>query len=182
MTDVVDALRSHPDSLGFSLRLGRNTTFCYMNNVDQHPPDFLPLTKDILKFNWINAEQDFGYPLEVSSSVYRAHEILPFLLKIPFNNPNHLEGGMNWFKDVFATHRPDLLCFEQSVAFSNPINIVQRVSPANRVGTHRHYSTEELAVLFDQGNQIRIEAYRGLIPISCHQEVDLVFEKREAFR
>jgi len=179
MIDVMDALRDHSDSLAFSLRLGRNTTFCYMNNVAQHPPDFIPVDNNVLKFNWIDADQDFGYPLEVSSSAYRAIEVLPLLLMIKFNNPNHLEGGMNLFKDVLASQSPALLCFKKSVAFCNPVNKVQTIAAKNHAGLVYSYNTEELAEKFDRGKRIDVQFYSGFVSNSCHQEVELIFTSQK---
>jgi len=71
---------------------------------------------------------------------------------------------------------PSLLCFENSVAFCNPINIIQE-QVINRSGVNYEYSTDRLAQLFADGYRIDIGAYTGFIPNSCHQEVELVFEK-----
>lgn len=178
LSEIIECLTTHKDALGFSLRLGKNTTYCYMNNCEQQLPVFQPTDANIQKYKWTNADQDFGYPLEVSSSVYRLVDILPILLGKKFDNPNLLEGGMNEYKNRFASTQPFLLCYNRSVAFCNPINLVQTVSPQNRAGTKRHYSSTELANLFDAGNRINFEAYHHATPASCHQEMDLVFEKK----
>lgn len=178
LSEITECLEMHKDALGFSLRLGKNTTYCYTNNCEQQLPFFQPLDANIQRYNWVNADQDFGYPLEVSSSVYRLFELLPILLGINFNNPNFLESGMSACKNRFASTSPFLLCFNQSVAFCNPINLVQTACPQNRVGTKTHYSSNELANLFDAGNRIKFEVYHHITSSSCHQEMDLVFEKR----
>ena len=178
LSEIIACLEMHKDALGFSLRLGKNTTFCYMNNREQQLPLFQPIDANIEKFKWTNADQDFGYPLEVSSSVYRLIELLPILLGINFDNPNSLEGGMNVCKNRGFSTRQSLLCFKESVAFCNPINLVQTECLKNRVGTKKHYTSNELADLFDAGNRIKFEVYHHVTPSSCHQEMDLVFEKR----
>src|SRR5271165_4937382 len=40
MMEIVDKLRREPQMLGFSLRLGRNTTHCYTMNKPQRLPAF----------------------------------------------------------------------------------------------------------------------------------------------
>jgi hypothetical protein len=180
--ELTTCLSLHQDALGFSLRLGRNTTYCYMNDRPQEIPPFHPLGGNVHKFDWTKGDQDFGYPFEVSSSVYRLTDVLPALLRTKFDNPNLLEGGLSLCKDQFAMVRPFLLCYGQSAAFCNAINLVQTASPNNRAGSKPSYSVSELAGLFDAGHRIRIEAYDGLVPTSCHQEIDLVLEKRAASR
>lgn len=176
-----DALIAHPDALGVSLRLGINTTYCYPVDRRQALPTFTSLTDGMLKFNWTNAQWDFGYPLEVSSSLYRLGELFPFLSGLSFNNPNSLEGRMAARARLFKKSKPFLLCYENSVTFCDPINKVQTVT-ANRAGSVVEYSSDHLAQLFESGYRIKVEAYTGFVPNACHQEVALNFEKREAAR
>ena len=127
------ALQSTPDALGVSLRLGKNTTYCYAHDHAQRLPEFSFQTGGFLKFNWTKAEFDFGYPLEVSSSVYRAKEIVPLVCGLNFRNPNDLEGHMAAHSRWYKTKFPFLLCKEKSITFCNPINIVQTTTE-NRAG------------------------------------------------
>ena len=87
-------LQEHKNVLGFSLRLGLNTTYCYTLKVKQNPPEGKFLEDNVYKFQWLDAEADFGYPLEVSSSVYSLNKIVPLLLAKKYNNPNELEGQL----------------------------------------------------------------------------------------
>lgn len=173
---VRKALAARPKSLGFSLRLGRNATFCYMLDMPQLVPPFTRLAEQVFCFDWTTAEGDFGYPLEISSSVYQLHELLPLLFKLPFDNPNTMEGHMAARARLFQVRKPELLCYEKSVTFCNPINRVQEVS-INRAGILEEYSPEYLAKMFDDGYRIKVEAYAEFVSDACHQEMDLVFEK-----
>ena len=94
LSHVVHLLQERPSALGCSLRLGMNTTYCYSHDSAQSLPNFKHLSGGALVYEWVTAEFDFGYPLEISSSVYRAQEIIPFLLGLEFENPNTLEGEM----------------------------------------------------------------------------------------
>ncbi|MCL5126495.1 MAG: hypothetical protein M1511_18745 [Deltaproteobacteria bacterium] len=179
LSEIIECLAMRRDALGFSLRLGENTTYSYMSDREQQLPVFEPVDSNVQKYMWTKADQDFGYPLEVSSSIYRLVDVIPILLEIKFDNPNLLEGGMNKRRNRFASTRPFLLCYNRSVAFCNPVNLVQTVSLQNRAGTKRHYSPTELANLFDAGNRINFEAYHHTTPVSCHQEMELVFKKRD---
>lgn len=180
LSEAVQTLTQHPQAIGFSLRLGRNTNFSYMANTYQNLPEFQTASPNgnILKFQWTNGEYDFGYPLEVSSSIYRLKDILPLILGIRFNTPNFLEGHMAQRANKFLKLLPELLCYQESVTFCNPINLVQNVS-ANRAGSSVSLSTQALARLFDEGYSVDVEKYIGFTPNSCHQEVELRIKKRD---
>jgi len=180
LAEINTALMTHPDVLGFSLRLGKNITHSYMLRRDETQPIFNLAGKNIQSFRWTDGDMDFNYPLEVSSSVYRLTDVISSLIGVHFTNPNLLEGGMNVNKVRFLASRPNLLCYSSSVAFCNPINIVQTVSLENRRGGQVQYSSNELADLFDQGKRIDIDSFYHFVPNSCHMEVDLSFFQNEA--
>ena len=174
---VLSTLAEHGDVLGFSLRLGRNTTYCYSADQPQPTPPFFAPASGLLKFNWLKAGYDFGYPLEVSSSVYLDVVIAPFLVSVPFGNPNELESAMASRTNVFRKSHPALLCFEQSVTFCNPVNLVQSFHP-NRAGEQYPYGVDDLLESFERGERIDVQAYSGFAPNACHQEVPLHFFKQ----
>jgi hypothetical protein len=178
MGNVVDALRSNSDALGFSLRLGKNTTYSYMQDRLQPLPPFVELQDNTLKYIWPDAAQDFGYALEVSSSAYRARELSPYALGLSFDTPNGFEAEIAGRKKRFDRKFPYLLCFSQSVTFCNPVNKVQQGFDQNRASQLYAYSPDELAERFERGDRIRVETYSGFVPSACHQEVELTFEKR----
>ena len=99
------------------MRLGANTVYCYALHSSQTPPNFTKVTSDILKYDWTSAEQDFGYPLEVSSSLYRVKDIYPILVQIHFRNPNTLEDQLATNKHIYVKTRPNLLCGKLSLTF-----------------------------------------------------------------
>jgi len=175
--EVTDALSRRRAALGFSLRLGRNTETCYAFNKPQSLPAFDAVTERILEYTWTEAEYDFAYPLEVSSSVYRTRELLPAMLGMKFRNPNTLESALTAVAPTFASDRPRLLCFRQSVTFANPINKVQ-TDYANRSGQNPRYDSRSLARLFEEGYRIDIEKYNGLIPSGVHHEAPLELTTR----
>lgn len=174
LADIIDNLTANPDAIGFSLRLGRNTCHNYNRNVDMTLPDFQIAADGILKYDWTDQKYDFGYPLEVSSSVYRTEEILPLLQQLDFPNPNMLEGLMAANTNLYRQARSTLLCYNLSVTFCNPINLVQTVC-TNKTGNNDQYSAENLAAMFAEGHSIDINQYNGLIPFGCHQDVELFF-------
>lgn len=178
LQSMVHALDANPDGIGFSLRLGLNTTYCYSKNSPQGLPSFMPVNEGILKFDWTTGVLDFGYPLEVSSSVYSSKLLWNLLNQIPFSNPNTLESRMASSRKYYQFTHPYLLCFEQSATFCNPINKVQKVWD-NRSGSNQEYSVAQLSEKFSEGYRVRVESYSGFSPNACHQEVDLILEKSE---
>ncbi len=173
-----DALDAHSDALGFSLRLGVNTTYCYSLGRPQRLPVSTKLESGILKFRWPGAQGDFGYPLEISSSLYRARMVMDFVSGLRFNSPSTLESQMALHAGDFSRRHPALLCFEHSVAFCAPVNRVQEVFD-NRAGAVDKYSIQHLADLFDEGRRINVRSLTGFEPNACHQEVELNFERRD---
>ncbi|MHC5060097.1 MAG: FkbM family methyltransferase [Planctomycetota bacterium] len=174
LADTIGLLNKNHNAIAFSLRLGKNTTYSYARNRQVPLPHFWYATKSILKYDWTNSQSHFAYPLEVSSSIYRTADIEPLLEQLSFDGPNMLEGLAAANAQIYAKSRPAMLCFEQSVTFCNPINIVQNVSE-NRAGNIEKYSTDSLAKMFEQGLRIDVKHYAGFLPNSPHQEVELKF-------
>jgi hypothetical protein len=174
LSRIAAALDEHPAALAFSLRLGRNTTTCYSKSCGQRLPDFRPAGDRQLVFRWVGEEGDFGYPLEVSSSVYRTADVIGLLSLLPYANPNRLEQRLAAVRMLFALRRKDLLCFDRSVAFCAPLNKVQSVL-SNRSGEVDGYSSQSLHRLFEQGIRVDVDALSGFEPHSAHQEIELPF-------
>ncbi len=176
LIDIADYLQKNTDAIGFSLRLGKNTNYCYPRNKKQSLPAFRQIDTGILKFNWTQAEFDFAYPLELSSSFYRTSDVLALLDKLEFNNPNVLESQMATNACEFAEYKPALLCCEYSVTFCNPVNKVQSVWN-NRSSNNKIYSAAVLAEMFDDRIRIDVERYSDFVPNACHQETQLYFKQ-----
>jgi hypothetical protein len=137
--EITSALESETSAIAFSLRLGRNIEFCYSHNdAPQKMPEAVEIpsaetngsegaSKEsgrIFRFRWVDAGYDFGYPMEVSSSVFRVHQILFVLPPTEtIKQPNALEERIDAKKGRFAQSHPYLLCFEYSAAFCNPLNV-----------------------------------------------------------
>ncbi len=169
---AVEALQSNTDAVGFSFRLGRNTTNSYVLERSQVLPEFVQLAEGMLKYPWRNGDGDFAYPLELSSSLYRAPDMLRLFRGLEFSNPNTLESQMSIRAGRFARRTPYMLCWERSVAFSAPVNRVQTVFE-NRVGQREEFSLENMSAAFDRGQRIDVARLDGFVPSACHQEVRL---------
>lgn len=171
LNGITTILNATPDAIGFSLRIGRNTTSCYSMQCEQPLPAF-ESAPPALRFHWSGQVGDFGYPIEVSSSVYRCADLIPLLRTLPYNNPNRLEQGLSAASTLFARRLPTLLCFEQSVAFCAPVNKVQSVLD-NRSGAQEEYSSEALNALFLAGYRVDVASLCGFTPKAAHVEIEL---------
>jgi GT2 family glycosyltransferase/glycosyltransferase involved in cell wall biosynthesis len=173
LEENLEDLSAHPQALGYSLRLGENTTYCYSLNRSQPKPVMQVCASGTRAFTWVGAEADYGYPLEVSSSIYRASDILPLLSQLEYKNPNSLEGHLAESVSALASRLPLLLCPPQSLTFCAPINKVQSVAD-NRAGERFGISAEALAEEYRLGRRLDVQSYYGFVPNACHQEVELV--------
>ncbi len=172
VSSLCHSLEHHPDALGFSLRLGTNIQHCYPVDQPQNHPDFEQAEPEVLRYNWPMAKHDFGYPLEVSSSLYRAHDILPLLEELSFSDPNTLEAQLAGASCRFIGQRDSILCAPRSLAFCIPVNKVQTVCH-NRSGENPRYSIDNLADLYADGYRINVTRHLGFVPTACHQEIEL---------
>lgn len=165
-------LFSHNKILGFSLRLGRNVNWFHIRNVSMKQPEFQKTNDNCFYFKWPGADIDFGYPLEISSSIYRSKDIAS-LLKGIRGDPGDIEGHLSRKKRLFIQSRNYLLCFSKSVAFATPVNIV-RDNTCCPAGRKYFYPVKKLASLFDQGFRIDISPPSEKIN-ACHTEVEYKF-------
>lgn len=162
--------------LGFSLRLGKNTKYCYPLNIKNEIPMFKEVGNSMIMYDYTRGiVGDFYYPLEVSSSIYKSEDILKVLTGYTFNNPNELEWYMHISRNLLR-NKPLMLCYKTSVAFCNPINKVQNVND-NRAGTNTIYSPLSLLKKYEQGYRIKDSRFYYLVPDGCHQEVDFRFDR-----
>ena len=174
VSKVLSAIEANPRSIGFSLRLGLNNTYCYMKSRDQRVPQCERLAEGVLKYQWKPEECDFGYPLEVSTSIYRSNHMYNLFSQIDFKNPNTLESMMDCCKQAFNEF-PELLMYEKSPSFGNPVNLVQTVKQDNKYAKDMSYSTQNLLELFEKGYSIDVERFYGFVPKGVQQEAEYNF-------
>lgn len=171
---AVGNLYNNRKAIGFSLRLGYNTTYSYASDKEMVTPDFTNIAENVLKYDWITERNntDFGFALEVSGTVYRSRDLLFVMANTQWNNPNALELAlyMNLMSFRFL---PEMLCFDKSVCFSNPVNKVYTDNNNNRVGVNEKYSVENLLTKYEEGFRVPYNKFYKFLPNSCHQEVDL---------
>ncbi len=175
---AIRELESSDLAIGFSLRLGANTTYCYTVDAPQDPPAFTTRGPGVLAFPWPGASLDFGYPFDLSSSIYRSRDLETPLGRMRFDNPNEMEAQLAATAPTAGRRRPELLCLERSAAFSIPANLVQTVA-RNRSGTRPDKSPERLAAAFERGARIDVASYADFPNVACHQDVALQIREKD---
>jgi hypothetical protein len=175
-----DILDYYPNNVGVSFRLGTNTKYCYSMSQRQNIPAFTRKYtgkyQDFLEYDWRTSMADFSYSLEVSSSLYRVSDLRE-ILEGEYKNPHDLEWNMYLSLGKFVYNFPNLVCYEKSVAFCNPVNKVQTVNH-NRAGNNFYYSPDDLLIKFEQGYRIDDRPFDGFVSNGCHQEVEFEFYKK----
>jgi hypothetical protein len=172
LKEIDSLLDEQTKAIGFSLRLGTNTQYCYPLDMHQECPACIKVRDNVLMFGWNSAEYDYGYPLELSSSIYRTLDIIPLLQNLSYNNPNQMESVLSQNAFYFYPTRPVIMCYETSVAFCNPINKIQDFNN-NRHGTNIEYSSDSLLTKWEKCGRIDISKFNGFVSNSCHQEVNI---------
>jgi hypothetical protein len=179
LAQIIKILKQEKNALGFSLRLGLNTKYCYSMDKSQEIPEHIVLNKSIMLWDWAKGEWDFGYPFEVSSSVYSIADVSLFT-GFKFVNPNQFEFLMDRMKQGFYKHHPMMTCFKQSVCFANPINKI-RPDNNNRAGVDREMSVIALLDKFEQGYRADPKQFNKFVPDACHVEKKLELKKLDEF-
>jgi hypothetical protein len=167
---VLEDLNSSEDNIGFSLRLGKNTTKCFpYGDAIQNIPEMTLVRDNVYTYQWRPAELDYGYPFEISSSCYLMESVLSMLKDMDYSSPNTLEAAMVTNTDYFAIDKSLLLCFDKSVMFSVPSNRVQ-VYNQNRAGD---VNVDELLRLFMSGQRMDSSIFYHYENHSAHELVDV---------
>ena len=154
----------------FSLRLGKNTTFCYTMNV----PNQIVVseeTENTVAWDWQKSWYDFGYPLSVDGHIFRTKEISKLSKSLNFSNPNTYEAALQ----IYETFPRNLMeSYQQSKLVGIPANVVQNVFP-NKNGEKFGFSVENLNEKFINGVYIDLEILDFSDIKGCHQEIEYKF-------
>lgn len=155
---------NNPQILTLSLRLHPRLNYCYPARINQTSP---PMNEGV--FNWVGKMGDFGYPMSLDGHFFRTENITPYLYNIRYTGPNDLESQMA----MRPIPIPNMMCYETSKIMNLPLNKVQDFN--NNV--HGHITAEFLNDRFLNGERMSLDNIRGFDNTSCHQEMDIQFEK-----
>jgi len=162
--DKVKMLEDDKNVLCLSLRLHPRLSYCYPARVKMVSPS--PDKNN--KFNWVGKTGDYGYPMSLDGAIFRTSEILYRLQHLNYSNPNTLESNLA----AMPIKKPFMLMYDKSIIVNNPANKVQDFNQ----NVHGNISAEYLNVEFIKGKKISLKNSKGIENISCHQEIDIIFE------
>jgi hypothetical protein len=160
-----------PDVLCLSLRLGRNTMFCYPHNRT-HPLPAFEQRGTLLVWDWTRASGDFGYPGSLDGHVFRGATLRAALYDcLPSASPNQIEDHL--VRAVDGDRRL-MACYQHSHLVGLPINVVNRTH-ANRNSQSHHYPVASLLQRYLAGERINQDALDFSDVRGAHQEIRLAF-------
>ncbi len=171
----LETLNNNPDSVAFSLRLGRHLNFCYSTQQSQRLPEkFVKTGSDILGWRFKGTDWDWNYPLSVDGHVLRRDDLLEFLKVLPktWNSPNSFEGMLSHLHPNI--NKPVMHCFEKSIVFNIPHNKVQ--TEVDNV--YSGGSEKDLLILWESGKKIDISTFQQIDNTAAHQLVPLTYIDR----
>lgn len=162
-------LMAHSDVLTVSLRLGKNTSFCYPLEEAQKVP---PMTwrHGMFVFPWRKSQHDFSYPGSIDANVWRKSHLRLLLREGLWDSPNTLEEHLN--REASRSTIPLIACYKQSLIFGNPVNVVQSTHP-NRNGASFPRSVKDLNDGYLRGERLRVENLKVGTVRAAHHEVEL---------
>jgi hypothetical protein len=154
----------------FSMRLGKNTVYCYALDTENSLMEFEE-SAGLIKFDWSHHPADYGYPLSLDGHVFRTNEITRMTKVISFSNPNTYEANLQVFRDDLPRK---MTSYARSALVGVPANKVQRVFD-NRYGDEFYFSTSDLNTRYLSGERIDLSAMDFSVIDGCHQELDYKF-------
>jgi len=162
--DKVKLFDKDDNILCLSLRLHPNLTYCYPARVRMIKP---PLD-EYNRFKWIGKSGDYGYPMSLDGHLFRTSDIIDKFKKFNYYNPNTLESSLA----MSPIRKPLMLMYDKSIIINNPANKVQNFN--NNV--YGNISAKFINDQYLNGKKISLKSYDGVDNISCHQEIDIIFE------
>lgn len=135
------------DVIGYSLRLGR-----HINGARE------------LKWDWTKASHHWGYPFELTGTVYKTYLVRALIDVLPgITGPNELECVVNeWLTEVqcpqLMQRNPTASCISQDV---NQVAVGEYISKGHR-GTGEH-EVNNLERLYQEGKRLDWEFAIGAI-------------------
>jgi hypothetical protein len=158
---------------GFFLRLGKNITYTYTNDMQSPVPRGRDEENDIFSWKFANGNGDWAYPNNVDMTIYKKESIRSFLEGEQYTYPNTLEGI--WAKNARSDMDKRGLCFQFSKTINLPINIVSLLK--NRCTNA--YSIKDLLLVLRRGLKININEFFQIPNKSQHIESNLSFIQME---
>jgi Glycosyltransferase family 6 len=154
--------------LCFSLRLGRNCTWCYPYGHRQRLPSFSE-HGDVLVWSWPGADGDFGYPMSLDGHIMGAGIIRHLLAGHAPTNPNTLEAALA--QAAIGAQVPERMAsYRQSHLVGIPVNRVNETH-ANRFGERFGLSEHALNERYLGGERLDLARMSFASVAGAHSEL-----------
>ena len=137
----------------FSLRMGREIDYSYATDQKLvRPLDLKEYLGNFLMWDWTkgNPREDWYYPMSVAGNIYRRDRMINLWDRIPFSNPNLLEGYMNANRDF---NYPYQMSYNEMHILNVANNLVQTVCE-NRFDSSAKHSVGYLNSQFLKGKRL----------------------------
>ncbi|MDA8137054.1 MAG: glycosyltransferase family 2 protein [Desulfobacteraceae bacterium] len=174
--DLNEFLQYDPDQFVPSLRMGTNLSKCYMVQKFQPLPPFLETEvkgPDKIAWRWNSGTLDWTYPLSVDGHFFDRREIATMASLICFKAPNSFEDNLQIFRSRFLNRIG--IGYKKSRIVNIPCNRVQE-EISNRSGDT---PPDQLLQKWCNGLQIDYTQLYGYINNGVHEEIPLIFKKRD---
>lgn len=175
--DMTDFLKFDTGIFVPSLRMGKNLTYCYMQQSSQPLPPFLNSVvtdNNKIVWQWDQGSYDWTYPLSVDGHLFSRREIAAITTLISFKAPNSFEDQLQKFITLF--HARYGVAYTKSKIVNIPCNRVQSEFD-NISGDTLHQDT--LLDKWHHGYHIDCKRLYGHINTSVHEEITLHLKKFE---
>jgi hypothetical protein len=169
MHDEIEKTLEDQSVICFSLRLGENTTKCYLMAIDNRLYGQHTVGENSIKFDWKKHYLDFGNPFSINGHVYRSQEILKMLRKLTFDSPSDMDDAMQLFQEY---PKEMMASFKKSAVVTLPrLEIMSMVK--NRKERPTAQSDSELTEAFLSGSRIDLGAMDFSSVNACYLEAEL---------
>lgn len=154
--------KNRTNTVGFTLRLGSNIYPYDMRwNLSNDPK--------VIVWDWRNKPTHFGYPFDISQSIYKAKLLKEILnLPNPIRLPNDLESvGVQYIINKKQNELPYYMCMNtESYGGCVDINRVQNIYKNKVQGTDKH-AAESLERFYKDGFKLNWSNYYNFKPTDC---------------
>jgi hypothetical protein len=161
------------NTYGYYLRLGFNTTECYMLKRHQGiPKNIHEIAPGVYAWQFCDGFDDWNYPQNLDMTIYRKTDVLPAITRLPYSSPNTLEGCWSSITPRMACG----LCSQESCIVNTPLNLVQFDCRSNR--NSNSYTAQELLEKWQEGLKIDWHPLVKMRNVSAHIDFNPTFIRR----
>lgn len=119
LESILDLFNQYSNLFCFSLRLGKNITYCSSMETNNVLRDEQYIDDEFMLWDWSKHYLDFGFPLSLNGHIFRTKEIVKLTNVTSFNNPESLEESWqnfdNFPKEMMASYIQSALINDSNI-------------------------------------------------------------------